>query len=54
MYSLYVDFWDDLKFVLEMNDQEEVVRIREEMKHVKRRRLVPYSQNQEEENQDHD
>lgn len=53
-HSLYVDFWDDLKFALEINDVEEAARIREEMKRVKRRRLDLYSRTQDEANQDHD
>merc|ERR1740139_1010169 len=39
LHSLYVDFRDDLKLALEMNDQEEAARIREEMRNVKRRCL---------------
>ena len=53
LHSLYVDFRDDLKFALEMNDKEEAARIRGEMKNVKRRRLGWYSQNKEEVIQDH-
>ena len=52
LHSLYVGFWDDLKFALEINDVEEAARIREEMKRVKRRRLDLYSQNQDEASQD--
>ena len=54
LHSLYVDFRDDLKFALEINDLEEAARIREEMKRVKRRRLDLYSRTQDEANQDHD
>ena len=54
LHSLYVDFRDDLKFALEINDVEEAARIREEMKRVKRRRLDLYSRTQDEVNQDHD
>ena len=53
LHSLYVDFRDDLKFALEMNDNEEAARIRREMENVKRRRLGLYSQNEEEVIQDH-
>ena len=47
LHSLYVDFREDLKCVMEMNDQDDAARIQEEMRNVKRRRMDLYSENQE-------